>query len=115
MFCKSKQKYLGKNPLILLHAGCFIAFTVQMMILASSQIYPSETVSHLEEKTLDSIEFPVLFKICIKPAFNISELHKSGYKSIWSYFVGESRYNNSIFGWAGHTENGSIIGTVEGS
>ena len=97
-----------------MHAGCFIAFIVQMSILANNQIFPSDTVSHLEERSLDSIQFPVLFKICIKPAFNMEELNKAGYESIWSYFIGQSKYNKSAFGWAGHTKDGHTNGSVEG-
>ena len=114
MFFQAKLSYLRKHPLILLHAGCFITFTVQMIVLARNQISPSTTISHLEERSLDSIDFPVLFKICIKPPFHTSELYKAGYQNIWYYFMGQSRYNKSVFGWGGHTDNGSIIGTARG-
>ena len=114
MFFQAKLSYLRKHPLILLHAGCLITFTVQMIVLAMNQISPSTTISHLEERSLDSIDFPVLFKICIKPAFHTSELYKAGYENIWHYFLGQSRYNKSVFGWGGHTDNGSIIGTAGG-
>ena len=114
MFCQGTNSYFKRNPLVLMHVGCLLAFTVQMLILARDQISPSETVQHLEERSLDSIEFPVLFKICITPAFDTSELHKAGYKSIWSYFTGQSRHDESVFGWAGHGADGSILASVEG-
>ena len=60
------------------------------------------------------MEFPVLFKICIKPGFDTSELHKAGYKSIWSYFTGQSRYDESVYGRAGHGADGSVMASVEG-
>ena len=85
-----------------------------MIILGRNQIFPSETVSHLEETSLNSIQFPVLFKICIKPAFNMQELNKAGYESIWAYFIGQSKYNKSVYGWAGHTKDGHTTGSVEG-
>ena len=97
-----------------MHAVCLIAFIVQMCILANNQISPQETVSHLEEKNLGEIDFPVLFKICIKPSFDMKELYEVGYSSIWSYFMGQSRHNKSVFGWGGHTEDGKIIGSVQG-
>ena len=97
-----------------MHVGCLTAFIVQMGILASNQINPRATVSQMEEKSLDNIDFPVVFKICIKPAFNISELYRVGYASIWEYFIGQSRHNGSVFGWGGHYENGSIIGSAAG-
>ena len=114
MFSKLFLRYLLKNPLIIIQASCFIAFTLQIVIIANNQINPSQTISHLEERSLDSIEFPVLFKICIKPAFNIAELHRVGYDSIWAYFTGQSSYNKSVYGWGGHHKNGSSIASVAG-
>ena len=114
MVCQKLFNYLRKLPWIALHAGCFVAFIVQMSILANNKISPTETVSHFEEKILDDIEFPVLFKICIKPSFDLEELKKAGYESIWKYFIGQSRHNQSLYGWAGHTEDGNITGSVKG-
>ena len=114
MLCQRARRYFHKNPMVVMHVCCFVAFTIQMGLLAMNQINPLETVSHIKEMNLDDIDFPVVFKICIKPAFNISELHKVGYKSIWGYFKGQSMYNASIYGWGGHYKNGTSIGTVEG-
>ena len=33
---------------------------------------------------------------------------------LFEFFNGNSRFNDSVVGWAGHTENGSSIGSVEG-
>ena len=85
-----------------------------MCIIANDHLYPSETVSHRVEKKLDEIQFPVLFKICIKPAFNLKELQNAGYHSIWDYFTGQSRYDKSVYGWAGHTKDGKVYGSVQG-
>ena len=62
------------------------------------------------EKDLDEIEFPVLFKVCITPAFKIEKIIESGYSNLWYYFMGKSKFSN-IYGWAGHTENGTVIST----
>ena len=53
------------------------------------------------EKDLDEIEFPVLFKVCITPAFKIEKIIESGYTNLWYYFMGKSKFSN-IYGWAGH-------------
>ena len=42
-----------------------------------------------------------------------STLHV-GYEDVKNYYYGRSFYNKSIMGWAGHTENGSTLGSVEG-
>ena len=64
------------------------------------------------EQDLDEIEFPVLFKVCITPAFKIEKIIESGYTNLWYYFMGKSKFSN-IYGWAGHTRNGTVISTPE--
>ena len=65
------------------------------------------------EQDLDEIEFPVLFKVCITPAFKIEQIIKSGYSNLWFYFMGKSTKSSKIYGWAGHTRNGTVISTPE--
>ena len=65
------------------------------------------------EQDLDEIEFPVLFKVCITPAFKIEKIIKSGYSNLWFYFMGKSTKSSKIYGWAGHTRNGTVISTPE--
>ena len=36
-----------------------------------------------------------------------------GYKDTWGYFLGQSRFNKSLFGWAGHTKQSGTIKSVE--
>ena len=115
MVCQVNLSWIRKNPWIVLHLACFLAFIVQMSILASNQIHPSDTVSRVVERKLNSIEFPVLFKICVKPAFDIKKLEEVGYENIWKYFLGRSKYNSSLFGWGGHTVDGNTIGSVTGT
>ena len=65
------------------------------------------------DKDLDEIEFPVLFYVCITPAFHIEKIIEAGYSNLWYYFMGESRFGNTTYGWAGHTRNGSVFSTPE--
>ena len=39
-------------------------------------------------------------------------LNEVGYEDTWSYFLGQSKFNQSVYGWAGHTEDSGTIGTV---
>ena len=48
---------------------------------------------------LDKMKFPVVFKICFKPGIDLEKLQELGYDSVWGYFSGQSRFNNSVFGW----------------
>ena len=97
-----------------LHFLCFLFFTIQMIIITHQQLHPFTTVARMQEKRLNQIEHPVLFKICFKPSFDTEELIKTGYGSTWNYMAGISMYNRSIFGWGGHTKDGTRIGSVEG-
>ena len=69
---------------------------------------PSRTETIEEETNLGEIDFPVLFKFCFKNAFNLEKVKESGYKNVWEYFCGKSKFNSSVYGWAGHKENGGI-------
>ena len=50
----------------------------------------------------------------MKPGFNSSALKEEGYESISEYFMGRSRYNSSLYGWAGHYNNSNTKDSVEG-
>ena len=91
------------------------AFCIHALKIAYDLIYPEETVLRFEQRSLDDIEFPIVLKICINPAFNISELQEVGYQSVWDYFTGKSKYSDyRIYGWSGHAENGSTISSAKG-
>ena len=66
-------------------------------------------------KHLNEIEFPLVFRICAYE-FDRSNVRfqNYGYSYDFDYFIGQSMYNNSLFGWNGHTKNGSTIGSFEG-
>ena len=69
------------------------------------------------KKDLNEIEYPITFKICVNE-LNLSianeKYQKYGYDDLWQFYYGRSMYDSSIFGWAGHTENGSTIAPTEG-
>ena len=85
-----------------------------MIFITQQQLYPLTTDARLQEKRLNQIEHPVLFKICFKPSFDTEELNRTGYGTLWNYFAGVSMYNRSMFGWGGHTKDEKYLGSVEG-
>ena len=105
---------LLKRPWLFIYLVCFIAFLCQLFSLIGSYVHPSQTVTSVEKKDLNDIPFPVLFKICIKPGFDREELLTAGYLHAGRYFLGESRFNGSIHGWAGHLPDGRVKGNVAG-
>ena len=107
-------RYITQKSLYLLYIGCFIIFVIQMAVLIYNRMNPSQTISSASQKQLADLEFPVIFKICIKPAFDDEELNKAGYSSSYDYFLGCSKYDGHLLGWAGHTEDGRAVSNVSG-
>ena len=106
-----------RKPWFLIHLGCFVAFIIQMTFLTKNQVQPSQTVINTEKKDLKDLEFPIVFKICIIPGFDFRELENVGYGGpvpAYNYFVGKSRYNGSVYGWAGHTSDGRVVSNISG-
>ena len=103
------------SPWYLVRFGCVVAFMVQTTTLIASMINPKETLIKTQMMDFDEIDFPLTFKICVKPGFNITELRALGYANIAAYFEGRSRFNRSIIGWAGHTADGQVASNVSGN
>ena len=83
-------------------------------MLTSEQIKPTKTETRLQEKKLNEIEFPVVFKICFKNSIDIEKLKMAGYRTDRQYFRGQSWFNKSIYGWAGHVQGGHTGPGVKG-
>ena len=79
---------------------CWVAFACQLFTIGYNLFYPSQKTTEIQKTELGL--FPLVFKICPKPAFNISAVRSEGYQDVWNYFLGISLYNKSVFGWAGH-------------
>ena len=43
----------------------------------------------------------------------MTALREAGYFNVVEYFAGKSKFNGSVIGWAGHTEDGKVVGKVE--
>ena len=99
---------------LLLQVSCYVGFLIQIILLAVEEIKPSQTETSLNEIRLEDIEFPVVFKLCFKDNMDLDKLRDSGYETIFRYFEGKSKFNNSTYGWAGHEKDGNIGKGVEG-
>ena len=81
---------------------CSLIFFGHVLFIGLNNLNPDETTTRFEAKKLDDIEFPVIFRICIYASFNNDKLRQAGYKSSWTYFIGQSIYNKNVYGWGGH-------------
>jgi hypothetical protein len=101
-------------PEVLLPLGCAAALLLQLGLVLRSYVSPTLTLPTVEHRALKDIGFPLIFKICVDPSFNKTAVNESGYGGVvWEYVIGQSLFNGSILGWAGHTASGGVQGTVE--
>ena len=78
-------------------------------------LHPELPSTRKSETDLKDIEFPLSFRICLHKLKDINKRYqKLGYKDVYKFFLGRSRFNNSFFGWNGHSEKGGIIASTEG-
>ena len=97
---------------------CSAIFIYHLIFIVFNNLCPNETLTRFEERKLDSVNFPVNFRICIFPSLEEEAINSLGYQNVWKYFLGESIHNESILGWVGHQketqkqENYSIIGII---
>ena len=106
-----------QRPFLIINLGCLVGFLVQLCYVFIGQMYPTHTEMIVERVDLSDIEFPVVFKICIKSSNKVDivdRFNDVGYKDLKGYFKGESAFNSSVIGWAGHAVDGGVVGTVEG-
>ena len=98
--------------------ACFtIAFVIHISMIVFYKLNPSYPEVKYYKKDLKEIDFPIVFQICIEEKKNNDTKMKYkdlGYQDLFDFFTGQSRFNKSIFGWAGHSENGSSIASVKG-
>ena len=105
---------------LLIHLSCTAALLFQLGSVLRGYIKPSMTNIKEGKRSLSDKEFPLILKICVTPVYNNSVFNSAGYDidNANGYRYGVSKFNSSIFGWAGHTnesgiENRSVDGFVE--
>ena len=102
-FIFAMRSFITKHHWKLINILCCVACIWQFYGVVYDWVYPSQKTTDVTEKKLDDIEFPIIFKICIKPGFNNTAFKEEGYSDITDYFLGRSRFNSSVYGWAGHS------------
>ena len=98
----------------LVNTVCIFAVVIQLAFNLRDFLFPRLTNTRVETRGLQGEDFPLIFKICVQPAWNKTALEETGYgHSHYRYFQGKSKHNGSVFGWAGHTNDSGIYGTAE--
>ena len=68
------------------------------------------THTWVEEKDFHELDLPITIKVCVSPGFDNGALYEVGYYDTYYYFLGSSMYNDSTYGWAGHTNTSEVFG-----
>ena len=114
LICSSVLHVFVHHHILLTNLICLTAFTIQFGSILQGYINPEHTNIRVTERKITV--FPLVFKICFSPSFNLSAIEDAGYDArygSWHYFLGQSKYNSSIVGWAGHTNTSGVRGSVE--
>ena len=88
---------------------------LHIIINFHATLYPTNPDIKVYDKAMKDVAFPILFKLCGKEIDNIrARFRIFGYRNEVPFFMGRSQHLENVFGWSGHTKNGSTIGTVSG-
>ena len=78
-------------------------------------LFPVLPEIRITNRKLEDIEFPLSLKVCVSEISNSFQRYSNlGYEDETSFYGGRSAYNESLFGWAGHTKDGQKIGEISG-
>ena len=92
-----------------------VAFIIHISYIFYFIVYPTLPEIKNYKKQLNEIEFPIAFQLCVEERANSTKRYNQvGYSDAWTFFYGQSKFNSSIYGWAGHMENGSTFESTQG-
>ena len=91
-----------------------LAFVVHLSTIAYDLKYPQYPSIRMRKTELRNIDFPLVFKFCVRDVKKTEKFKKLGYDSSYNVFIGKSKFNESLFGWNGHTKNYSTLMPVRG-
>ena len=91
--------FMLQHHLFLVNITCFVAFSIQFTSVLKGFLDRTQTNINKHEEDLHGKNFPVILKICINPGFSGTAVNEAGYKNIFHFFSGRSKYNLSIYGW----------------
>ena len=92
------------------HFAFAVPLAAQLFSLVKEAAHPTELKTSMSKESLSTFDhFPLLGRICVTPGLDVEKLTKYGYADPSSFYMGVSRFNDSILGWSGHMENGSVF------
>ena len=111
-----KMPRIGKFVYFVLNFILGILCTLHIIIVIYYEFNPKLPIIERIEKDLHNIEFPLSFRFCVFDEKNyLNRYNQFGYANAPDFFTGQSKFNRSIVGWGGHTEDGYTLASVEGN
>ena len=97
----------------------FVVFLVHVSFIAINLKSPQYPSIKVYKKNLEKLGYyPISIELCAgatKPeSSSMKSYRKFGYSHDYSFFMGQSEYNESIKGWNGHTRNATTITSLNG-
>ena len=92
--------------LLLLNVIFCIVSLVQFVVITKDAITSTSLYTETSIVPLASQQSPLRVSVCVNPGQNNSVINQAGYFTYQKYQEGQSRFNQSLYGWAGHTEDG---------
>ena len=114
MFFRIMKSLIKNHYRAVLNVFCALAFIFQLYEIVNEWTCPTQTTTAISTENLQDSAFPIIFQICVHPGFNRTAVTEEGYDRMDTYFRGQSRYNKSVYGWAGHSNETFQKKTVEG-
>ena len=116
LVCKFKTMNILKGKhLFLINISFLLIFIIHIFTIGYNLKHPDYPEVRTRFEDLKNVDFPVSFKMCLTEHVNATERYKRiGYLDEIHFFWGRSRFNRSLIGWKGHTEEGLAYGSMEG-
>ena len=108
---------LKNNLSQILNIVLTISCVIHVIFIFYSNSYPAIPEIIIHNKKIMDINMPLSFIFCLRNKNSETEnekYKKAGYEFIQRFFLGTSKYNESMIGWFGHMENGSTYDSLEG-
>ena len=88
--------------LLLLKSSCLIGLLIHTGANLYGYIWnPARWVNIADLPLRDLKEFPLVLQAIIHESFDGKAIENEGYKNVEEYFLGQSRFNESVIGWRG--------------
>ena len=107
-----------KNMKIVINICLLVMSIVHISLILKESLNPEIPSLQINHKNIEDIQFPIIFKVCVHEEFeengmfreNNDKFNKFGYENKIKFDAGESMFNSGLFGFNGHSENGSSLG-----